>query len=56
MLRPKTDVVSEISINNILILSHLAGGGGPCVVVISTYMPTKMGSFFKLMFPFRWII
>ena len=60
MLPPKTDVVSEISINHVLIISHFSQGRGWCgvsyVVLVSTYVLTKMGPFLRVRFPFQWII
>ena len=54
VLRPESDVVSDTCINHVLIFSHFSRGmdgrgGGSFVVVVSTYtyMPTKMGQFFK---------
>ena len=32
------------------------GGGGSHVMVVSTYVPTKMGQFFKLQYTFMWIL
>ena len=54
VLRPESDVVSDICINHVLTHSHFSRGmdgrgEGSYVVVVSTYiyMPTKMGQFFK---------
>ena len=49
MLRPESDVVSDICVNHVLIVSHFKLGVGVLMLwwSVHMYMPTKMGQFFK---------